>query len=447
MKPISLPKVSSLRGRAVQQIRRALDGVMNWPAITWVLLAFFVVFFAYFIGSTYLNAYHELRLFTDFPYLQPLGADLHEYLGFSKALFDTGNPYIPPNYYPPFEAVFFLRLMHSGPDQGFVYITVLSFLSLIGIAFLYPVLVSKDRRMSTLGVFGLVTGFFSFGLWFEIERGQFDLLVMAMCFAGLYLYHYHPRWRIVAYLLFIMSVQVKLYTGIFLFCFTTDWRAWKVNLLRWGGLLLANFAGLFILGVPVFMSFINALTSQVNKPTYWGTHNHSADSFVRTLVDSFKSQPALYAQLKPDIRLFELPLMAFYVICLAAIFWISYKKRLSAINPYLLVVLTIGTMVLPSTSHDYKLSIFIGPVVALLNSFELRRSGRGWLDAAAIGLLLLLSAAYGSTLFMHDNDMPVALANNLPALLIISLCCVLLLLVRLAQSKRLEPEAEFRDLN
>ena len=372
--------------------------------------------------------------------------DLREYLGFSKALVDTGTPYIVPNYYPPFEALFFMRLMHSGPDQGYIYLTILSFISFVGTTFLFPVLLAKDHRISPLAAFALITGLFSFGLWFEFLQGQFDLLVMVMCFAGLYLYHYHPRLRFLAYLLFILSVQVKIFPGVFLFCFTTDWRAWKANLLRWGGLLLANFAALFVLGPKVFMDFINALTSQVGRPSYWGPNNHSIDSFVRVVVDSFKNQPALAAQLKPEIPLLELPLMAFYLACLGAVLWIAYKKRLSAINPYLLLTLTIASMVLPSTSHDYKFSIFIAPMVVLLNGLELRRSGRLRLDIAAIVLLLVLTSLYAITLFPH-NDLPLLLTNNLPALLIIALCTALLLRVRVLQSQRLGSGVEFRDLN
>jgi hypothetical protein len=445
MKPITLPKVSTLPARIRQQFDLAISGALNWPAITWVLLAFFVIFFFYFIQPTFLSAYHELRLFFNFPVMTPLGADLHEYLGFSKALFDTGTPYIPPNYYPPFEAVFFMRLMHSGGDQGYIYITILSFISFFCTTFLYPVLVAKDHRISSIAGFILITGLFSYGLWFEFERGQFDLLVMAICFAGLYLYHYHPRLRFLAYLFFIMSVQIKLYPGVFLFCFTVDWRAWKANLVRWGGLLLANFAALFILGPKVFMDFINALLSQMGKPTYWGERNHSIDSFVRVLVETFKGQPAIFAQLKPQIHLMELPLMAFYLICLGVVLWISYKKRLSAINPYLLLLLTIGSMVLPSTSHDYKLSIFIAPMVVLFNSLELRRSGRPWLDISAIALLVVITAVYATTLFLH-NDMPILITSNLPALLVIALSAALLLRVRTLQSQRLGSTAEFRDL-
>jgi len=446
MKTIEIPKMSHIRRQSRAKVLTVLDLILRWPATNWVLMGFFTTFFVYFIVPTFLNAYHELRLFPYFPELKPLGADLHEYLKFSRMLIDTGTPYTPPNYYPPFQAVFFLRFMYSGPDQSYIYLTLLSFISFLAITWLYPMLVAKERRLNPMAVFGLITGLISYGLWFELERGQFDLLVMAMCYAGIYLYHFRPRWRLAAYLLFILSVNIKIYPVIFVLCFTTDWHDWVRNLRRWGLLLLANFAGLFILGWKVFLDFINALVGEVNQPSYYWSGNHSIDSFVRVMLETFKkSSPAVYDIIHPNIRWIELALLLLYLLCLGMVLRIAYLQRLSAANPYLIMLLTIGTLVIPSTSHDYKLSIFIAPMVLILNNLELRRSSRIWLDLTAILLVVVLSTAYSSTLFMHV-DLPVLLTNNMPALLVIAIASTLLLWVRSAQSRQMTPEIEFHDL-
>ena len=103
-------------------------------------------------------------------------------------------------------------------------------------------------------------------------------------------------------------------------------------------------------------------------------------------------------------------------------------------------------MVVPSTSHDYKLCIFAAPVVLLLNSLNLAKSGHRWLDWAAIALVLLLTGAYSTTLFLH-TDLPLVLTSNLPALLVIAAAAALLMAVRSRQAKLAGSADDFQDLN
>ena len=174
--------------------------------------------------------------------------------------------------------------------------------------------------------------------------------------------------RFFAYLLFIIAVNLKIYPGIFLFCFTSDWRNWKANLRRWGLLLLANFACLFILGWRVFSDFIAALLSQLKQPSYGWVGNHSIDSFIRFVIDAIcSSNPSLASALTPNIRWFSLALLAIYLLCLGGVYWIVYRRGMNAANQYVLLVLTIGALIIPSTSHDYKLCILAAPITDLFS--------------------------------------------------------------------------------
>lgn len=446
MKTSNFSKTSPRLKKLRAQFHIAVDFMLRFPAIMWVLLGFFWAFYVFFIIPTFLNPYHELRLFSTFPVLKPLGADLHEYLNFSKLLVETGTPYMPPNYYPPLQAVLFIRFMLSGPNQSYIYITTLSFLCFLATVWILPMLHARSTQLKSPAIFALITGLFSYGLWFELERGQFDLLVMALCLTAIYIYHYHPRLHLVAYTLFILSVNIKIYPLIFILCFTTNWLDWKRNLRRWTLLLLANFAGLLILGWKVFLDFVHALADQMNQPTYWWMGNHSINSFVRVVAEKLQdSDPAAYAVYQPSMRSIEMGLFFFYLICLIGVLRKVYRHRLSAANPYLLLILTIGTMLIPSTSHDYKLSILIAPMVLLLNNLELHRSGRTGFDLIALLLIVVVSATYSATLFLH-TDLPVLLANNMPILMGLATASTLLFWVRCAQSHRLDSGGAFTDV-
>ncbi len=429
------PKITTYAGeilaKAGAKTSALLMDVLAWPPIVWVRAGFGLFFLLYFIKPAFLNPYHKLELFGSFPAMEPIGADLREYLNFSKALLERGSPYISPNYYPPLESVFFLPLTFTTPDRAYVIMTLVSYLCFLGITFLFPLSLAREKRAIPTLAFITIAGLFSYGFLFEIERGQYDLVVVALCFAGLYLYHYHPRWRWLGYLLFTLSIQIKLFTGIFMLCFTRDWRAWKRNLLRWGGLLIVNLAALFALGPKVFFDFINAIRSQMQSPSYVWLGNHSIYSFTKMVLEKIIAHGVDHHNpiLLTYQTLIQISLFGFYGLCLATVLWISYRKRLSPLNPILILVLAVGSMVIPSTSHDYKLSVFAAPVALFLVSLDWRRSGKLLYDIFATLLVMAICLAYTSMQFLH-NALPLLLNSNLPALLLIAAAAALLMWVR-----------------
>ena len=102
---------------------------------------------------------------------------------------------------------------------------------------------------------------------------------MFLVFLAIWIYHYRNRYRFLAYILFILSVQLKVYPLIFIVMFVADWQAWKNNIKRLAGLIAANFALFFVLGPGLFVDFVKALLSQTTDPGVW-TGNHSIHSFV-----------------------------------------------------------------------------------------------------------------------------------------------------------------------
>ena len=424
-------KTDAISAKIAERVGAFIGRILAWPPIVWVLLAFLFFFIFYFIKPTFLNPFHQFLPYGNFPTIEPDGADLRQYLDFSKALVEKGSPYINPNYYPPLESLFFLPLTYTTPDRAYVILTMVSFVCFFGITLLFPLLLSRERRISAILAFVLISGLFSYGVLFEIERGQFDIIVMTLCLAGLYLYHYHPRLRWLGYVLFSLSIQIKIFTGIFILCFTRDWHDWKRNLLRWGGLLLANLAALFALGPKVFSDFITAIRTQTQVPSYVWVGNHSINSFTKILIAKI-SEHGIDPHtpiLQTYQTLMQLGLLAVYGLCLASVLWIVYRKRLNPLNPYLILVLAVGGMVIPTTSHDYKLSIFAAPVALFLNGLEWRRSGRLLIDILSTLLVGVISVAYTSMLFLH-NSLPLLLNSNLPALLLIAAAAMILMWVR-----------------
>ena len=107
-----------ISAKAGARVSLRIGRILAWPPIVWVLAAFLFFFIFYFIKPTFLNPPHQFLPFGNFPTMEPIGADLREYLNFSKALVEKGSPYINPNYYPPLESVFFLPLTYTTPDRA-----------------------------------------------------------------------------------------------------------------------------------------------------------------------------------------------------------------------------------------------------------------------------------------------------------------------------------------
>ncbi len=136
-------------------------------------------------------------------------------LSYSAALMAGQSPYFGLNLYAPLTNVFFVPLVFMNFAAAYALMSVLSLLCVAWTTYALPMLISGTRQLSALHALILAGGFLSYGLQFEIERGQFNVLAVTLCLVAVWIYHYHVRYRFLAYVLFLTSVQLKLYPFIF----------------------------------------------------------------------------------------------------------------------------------------------------------------------------------------------------------------------------------------
>jgi hypothetical protein len=305
---------------------------------------------------------------------------------------------------------------------NFFFITAVTLGGIILLFLLIPAL-TNAKHVSSLSVFFFLTVIFSYGMQFELERGQLNAIAFTLCVLAVYLFHYHESFRHLSYLLFSLAIQLKIYPAIFIFMFIKDWRDWN-NLLRFLGLALFNFALLFALGYSIFADFFRALIDNLGITlTFPG--NHSLKAFIYNLTDSGFGllQPATVSWLKGNSSLIEALFSAFYFLCLLAVLVKAYKSKEHGINLDLLLICTIGAMILPAVSIDYKLPLLAAPIAMALSHrpMQFMRLKK----ILAILLVIILSFAYSMTLFPYIYR-PAYLANSLPMLLIILTAITLL---------------------
>ncbi|MEI8132154.1 MAG: glycosyltransferase family 87 protein, partial [Leptolinea sp.] len=281
-----------------------------------------------------------------------------------------------------------------------------------------PYFLNYRKKLPSFAWFLFATSLFSYGLLFEIERGQFNLIAMGFAFLAILLFHKIPRLRWLAYIFFCISVQLKIYPAIFVIFLTDDWRDWKRTFLRWASLGLANIALLFLLGLEIMQHYVTAMTRVVSSigKSDWSV-NHSINGFV-SFINYYFNFP------DTDFQVIQSTLTVTIIILIGICFYNAFVRR-TILDPFLLLASTIGALLFPTLSNDYTLAYLVGPTIFLLIHLDEETQRLVELtkkDKSHIGIIIGLCAfALTSTYFSYLQK-PLFLQNQLPALFLLLVC-------------------------
>ena len=271
----------------------------------------------------------------------PVGVDLGLMLGYSRDWLQTGNPFVGLNPYPPVAAVLFAPLTQvpfAWAYAGFSALTVAAFLSVV---LWLPLRVFPRADRWAVGWVAL-SGLFSYGLWFELRWGQFNVLALALVAWGFYAFHRVRGWggRWAAYLGLSVAIQLKVYPAIFVVLLANNPRAWRQNLVRWCGLGGANLLLFLALGPRVFLDFLQALHAQAAAPYVWAG-NHSLQSWATW---------AGYSWLAPA---------GGWLLAIGLLIGLGQLWRWPSEPAWARMALlcALATLLVPGVSHDYKLAV------------------------------------------------------------------------------------------
>ncbi|MCX6080348.1 MAG: glycosyltransferase 87 family protein [Chloroflexi bacterium] len=391
------------------------------PLIIWVVAGFLLAYLLFFIAPMFLNSRLQFQYFYRYlPDTVNLGVDLRQNTHYTRQWLVEGKSPYADNFmfFPPFINLFLAPLLLLGYPTAYYFLLGLEILSYFGLALLLPLLHNLKRELSIVFFFFL-TGLFSYGMQFELERGQFNLIAFFLCLFAVYIYHYHEDFRYFAYLFFALSIQLKLYPLIFIVMFIKDWRDWRNNLIRMAGLGAFNIGMLFIIGYAMFLGFFRSLTTQIYQVGAYGwIGNNSIKAFVYNLTQEgfglFSGSRLEW--IRQNSQTIEILLMGFVALCLGSIIVSAYLRKENGFNPYLLMTCTIGAMIIPAVSNDYKLSILAAPMAILFCNLDIPQNKvrKYWLFLLAG----LASFAYSVTLYPFKYR-PDLIANSLPPMLVI----------------------------
>lgn len=396
-------------------------GLENLPVLFWIVLGVLPVFLAYYIRPMFFSE----RLAMNYPVdyimqINPIGHDFRVLLDSVEAWLVHGQT--TDHVFTPLVIFLFAPLHRIGYPSAYYLIVIVTLLSYLALGLLAG-LTAKSRHHPAI-VFLVTLSFFSYGLQFELERGQTHTLALMIGFLAVYLFHKQPRLRWLAYILFCVSVQLKFYPALFVVLFIDNWRNWKANLLRFGALGLANFLLLFLLGIPYFSAFANHMGSSLQGSEIW-MGNHSIKAFAAELpkmgiaklgegaVDWAASHAALIANI----------LYGYFLLCLAAILFRAWRKNPAGIHTDLLLACVIGALTLPSVNHDYTLPLLTAPFALAVTAWHER--DYPWPAIVTSLVIVFASSTYALTV-LPAIAKPAYFDNALPPLFVILTIATLL---------------------
>ncbi len=426
--------------RSRGQFHDLVNRILNLPTIAWVLLGFLLVYLPLFIAPMFLNPNLQMNYFTGYiPNLTPIGNDLRVKVDLLRGLLvENKSPYFI-GFYPPLTYVIFAPLLLI-KDYATLYrfFTLFTFFNYCLLTLLLP-LKLVDKKYFSLILLLFTTGLFSYGFQFELERGQYNVFAFLLCLTSIYIFHYHRKHRLLAYLLFSLSIQLKLYPAIFIVMFVDDWRDWKNTSLRFAGIGAFNLGLFFIMGYQVFLDFFHSVTTQVVNPSWIGPWNHSISSFI-----SVAKQDGLGLISLDTLRVFRhnsewieaFLIVAFIILFISALIIFHLRKE-TGLDPYLLLTCTIGALILP-ISYDYTLSILTVPMLLLLCGISGMNSP--WGKLVSILLTLGISITYFPML-VPGTYRPHFLDDVFPLLFLLLILTTVLNLMRYKNGKS-QPIAE-----
>jgi hypothetical protein len=390
-----------------------VNKVLELPPVFWVVLTFLVLYLLFFVSPMFFSKI-KIQYFSKYipdAWTTRLGFDIETTVTHINDWLTKGvSPYADGSVpYTPLALAVFTPFLILGYPGYFKLLTIITVICYILTAFLIPLFVAQKKEYGILLLLGIM-GLFSYGFQFEIERGQFNMLAFAACLFAIYLFHFQHKFRYFAYLLFSLAIQLKLYPAIFIFMFVRDWRDWKSIIRRFLGLGIFNFLLLFVMGYQLFLDFINQITTRQLNMQSSRYEDLSISGFVYSLSEGNSGWLSQYAHI-----IGTLILILFGIMILTIVLHL-YRSRQSGLNPYLLMVCTIGALMIPPASFDYKLPVLVAPMIILLSSIP--STNNIYKKAATIVIVIVMSIAYWSTLYPYDVKSPLLFRNS-PALLII----------------------------
>ncbi len=358
--------------------------------ITWLLLgSYFVIYIFVYIRELFFAGADEMRVFRDIPPAWfKLGSDLLGNIYRCQQLLSTGQPDNIGFYFSPIWILLFKMLGYVNPlflRWSWTLTTIVCFV--LGCVLL-PTKFAAGARPSPAVVIITLLGLTSYGLRFEIERGQWNVIVLFMSLCALLLVKSKSTVRrVFGYCLFSFAVHLKLWPVFLGVGFFRAPDGWGVNVKRLAYMVIGNVVLLFCLG-PSFLSYyIGNVIMKVGNPNVW-IGDHSVVAFARLAVVKYGWSMSVGAWLGVGFSVF------FVLVVMYGLY-----RGIPGNDVLIIALCVLAGLLLPSTSNDYKLALLPIVLALLVECYILGRVRSVWQKYLELVAMGVITFCYSFTLF------------------------------------------------
>jgi hypothetical protein len=332
-----------------------------------VLIGFLITFFVWVIGYSFLNSINLFQTWNQLPRIIPIGDDLRAIIGSSRQFWNEGYDKDIPVILPMFHYLLYplISLKHS--DSYKIIISIIYISAMVLPITLLQFSKKKNRDYTLLFVFFIIN-LFSYGFQFEMERGQTNFIVTTLLVISIYIYKKFPQRIIIvilSFLIFSICVNLKLWPLIFVVCFIdfpfSAKKAARNSILLIVFILLPFYARSY----DELIYFVHRLISYSEAPMIW-MGNVSAFGFWGLVRASSEGNSIVHVQNATYASIL------IYLLLLFSHLYFVVKWEKSLTNGYTLLLLLIGAIIIPSTSHDYKLCLLAPFVGLFFHDYEIK---------------------------------------------------------------------------
>ena len=168
--------------------------------------AFIIVGIWFFVSTVFFGPEKKMIYKEYLPENSRIGHDFlldyefgHRYFVEHKSAYigDDSENWYTQNAYPPLFTFYLYPLYRYQINYltGYYILAGLIILSFISMCAILPYWYHKQLNLPSVSVFVLATGLLSYGMQFALERGQFDMLCMAICLTSIFIFWYYPKLR------------------------------------------------------------------------------------------------------------------------------------------------------------------------------------------------------------------------------------------------------------
>lgn len=204
----------------------------------------------------------------------------------------------------------------------------------------------------------ILLGYFSYGVQFEIERGQWNLLAFSLVLLGIILLQKNLKMcKYFAYSLLFVATQIKLWPLVYILPFVRLETSTSNAIRKTFSFFVLNLAFLFIFGKRGAENFISQLHEFAAASKY-GVAQTSFTSFLWCLKKEnlFFEKPICYVAL-----------FCFVLIAMFAFHITFFGKKYNF--EVLIFLCTLLSLLIPSQSNDYKLCLLPISLVIMIPYF------------------------------------------------------------------------------